>query len=88
MLDEEEKKLRTSEEVQTISSEAERKERARIERDITQLRLEGAQADAMRQRALDSGCPAERQEVLIEVYNRCTPIQSAHKAIVAELIAR
>lgn len=87
-LEEEEKKLRTSEQAQIFASEAEKKERARVEREITQLKLEGEQADQMRQRTIDSGCPEHGGEVAIEVANRCNPQVRAHRELVERLAAR
>jgi len=88
VLEEEEKKLRTSEQAQIYASDEARKQRARVERDIAQLKMEAAEADAMRQRAIDSGCPAEGGRAPIEVANRCNPLVDAHTAVVARLLQR
>lgn len=85
-LDGEEKSLRSSEDAQIFASDAEKKQRARIERDIEQLKLDVAESDRIRQSIIDSGCPKNGGMAPIDVVNRCNPIVDAHTAASAKLV--
>lgn len=87
-LDKQEKDLKTSEDAQVFASEAEHKQRARIESEITQVQMDADQADQMRQRIIDSGCPPGGGPAPIELANRCNPQIDAHSALVQQITAR
>jgi len=87
-LDGEQKALETSEQAQIFASEAEKKQRARIESDITKLMLEGEEADRIRQGIIDSGCPPAGGMAPIELADRCNPQVEAHRQLVERLTAR
>lgn len=87
-LDEEEKQLRTSEQAQVYASEGEKKDRARIDREYAQWKIEGAQADQMRERILASGCPEHRTMGSVEEANRCNPQYRAHRELYERLEAQ
>lgn len=87
-LDKQDKDLKTSEDAQVFANEAEHKQRARIESEVTQVQMDANEADQMRQRIIDSGCPPEGGEVPIELANRCNPQIDAHRAKVEEIMQR
>jgi hypothetical protein len=85
-LDKQDKDLKTSEDAQVFASEAEHKQRARIEDEARQVQMDANDADAMRQRIIDSGCPPEGGEVAVELANRCNPQIDAHRARVEQIM--
>ena len=84
-LDKQNKDLKTSEDAQVFANEAEHKQRARIEAEARQVQMDANQADQMRQRLIDSGCPPEGGEVPEELANRCNPQIQAHRALVEQI---
>ena len=87
-LDKQDKDLKASEDAQVFASEAEHKQRARIESEITQVQMDANAADQMRQRIIDSGCPPEGGEVPVDLANRCNPQIEAHRAMFEQVMAR
>jgi hypothetical protein len=87
-LNQQDTELKRSEDAQVFSSDAEKKQRARIMDEANQVQMDANEADQMRQRIIDSGCPPEGGEVPVELAQRCNPQIDAHRAKVDEIMQR
>lgn len=87
-LNKQDAELKTSEDAQVFADQAEHKQRARLEDEARQVQMDANEADQMRQRIIDSGCPPEGGEVPVELANRCNPQIDAHRAKFEEVMAR
>lgn len=87
-LNKQDSELKTSEDAQVFADQAEHKQRDRIMSGINQVKMDADEADQMRQRIIDSGCPPEGGEVPIDLANRCNPQIDAHRAKVEEIMQR
>lgn len=87
-LDEDEKKLRTSEQAQIFASESVKAQRAQIQAEAAELQIAANGADRMRQDIVSRGCPEGGGTVPIEVANMCNPLVETHRNTVARITDR
>jgi hypothetical protein len=86
-IDESDKKLAISNQVQIDTTEMLNRSERRIKmEEIPALQERGKAADEMRQQVIDMGCPPEGGEGPIELVNRCNPLAEKHRGIVENIL--
>jgi len=87
-LDAKDKDLRTSEDAQVFSSEAEKKARANLKTKAADVMMDANRADEMRQQIVNMGCPEGGGEAPTELVQRCNPLIDQHRAFAAGVMTR
>ncbi|WP_294123793.1 hypothetical protein [Sphingomonas sp.] len=87
-LDEDDKKLRTSEQAQIFANEAVQKQRADIQSEMNDLQVVANGADRMRQDIVSRGCPENGGVTSKELADMCNPLIETHANMAARIMDR